>query len=244
MILYSGTLLCTRVPLLFRLFFPGAEGHEPDPAGHIRYPTRNRGISKNDFRSSGFPTRRNKPCVALQERRLQTELDRIETADALGAWLDRTEAHLKKLAVHAGIGSLTITRPTPGGRIGRNPHPILQSSGLVRPEPLRCFFRSVETGIRISDIHFRRFHKSFRRPSGNSGVESESRFPGPHQSRVPGSASTPAGETEADIDIDSTLLLGRVTEIPADAIDAPDPSGEWNRMRFIAPSPGSADEKK
>ena len=59
-----------------------------------------------------------------------------------------------------------------------------------------------------------------------------------------GFSQIPRGETEADIDIDSTLLLGRVTEIPADAIDAPDPSGEWNRFLFVGKSSMMVIEKK
>ena len=61
MILYSGTLLALVFLYFFVYFSPGLKALNRIPGGTHPIPDAKSGNFKKRFRSSGFPTRRNKP---------------------------------------------------------------------------------------------------------------------------------------------------------------------------------------
>lgn len=191
-----------------------------------------------------LPDEKEREKVAFQNRRLRSELERTDPVPAPDSGQDKAEAYLKELALRNGIGRLEITRRTPSDRLAGVGIRSFAVPGLSA--------RSLSFGFSARLKQASAFLASISAASANliaDHVEIRESSPEPDFRIIVkvaflGPPEVPFAGDEAEVDIDSTLPLGRITEIPDEEIAAPDLSGEWSRIRFVAPPPGSVVEEK
>ena len=242
-ILFLGAILTAVSLYLFLYFYPAVK-----TMNRIKRETSDVRTKIGNMRKTlsfiRLPDEKEKERVALQDRRLQSELKRMDTAPTPDSWRDKTEAVLKELALRTGIGTLEITRLTPSDRLAgisirSFAVPGLSARNLLicfsaRLQPASAFLASIPTAFANLIVEHLEIRESNPKPDFRVIVKEA--FLGPPE--------FPASGNETEIDIDSTLPLGRITEIPDEEIATPVLSGEWSRMRFVAPPPDSAVEKK
>jgi hypothetical protein len=242
-ILFLGAVLTVVSVYLFLYFYPAVK-----TMNRIKRESTDFQMKIGEMRKRlsfiRLPDEKEKERVAFQDRRLFSELKRTDPVPAPDFRQDKTEHHLEELAIRTGIGRLDVTRRTPSDRLaGINVRsfavPGLSSRSLslafsARLKPASAFLASIPAASANLIVDHLEILES--NPEPIFLVIVKVAFLGPPE--------VPAGRNETEIDIDSTLPLGRITEIPDEEIAAPDLSGEWSRMSFVAPPPGSAGEKK
>lgn len=242
-ILFLGAVLTVVSLYLFLYLYPAVK-----TMNRIKRETTDFQMKIGDMRKRlsfiRLPDAKEKERVAFQDRRLLSELKRTDPVPATDSQHDKTERYLNEIAHRTGIGRLDIARRTPSDRLaGINirsfavPGLSVRSLSLAFSAPLKsasAFLASIPAASANLIIDHAEIRESNPEPDFLIIVKVA----------FLGQPEVPAGGTEAEIDIDSALPLGRITEIPDEEIAAPDLSGEWSRMRFIAPPPGSMGEKK
>jgi hypothetical protein len=241
-ILFLGAILTAVSLYLFLYFYPAVK-----TMNRIRRETADVQMKIGNMRKTlsviRLPDDKEKERVVLQERRLQSELKQMDAAPTPDSRRNKTEAVLKQLALRTGIGTLGITRLTPSDRLAGISIRSFAVPGLSARSLSLCFSTRLDTAsaflasIPAACANLIVEHLEIREsnPEPDFHVIVKEAFLGPPE--------VPANGNEAEIDIDSTLPLDRVTEIPDEETVAPDLSGGWTRMRFVAPSPGPAVEK-
>lgn len=242
-ILFLGAMLTVITFCLFLYFYPAVKAMNRIKRDTTDYQMKIGNIRKT-LSFIRLPDEKERAQVALQDRRLRSELKRTDPVPAPDPRLDKTETDLKELALRAGIGRLEITRFPSSDRldgIGIRSFdvPGLHARSLslgfsAQLKPASAFLASIPAAFANLIIDRLEIRESYPEPDFRVIVKVASEGP----------PEVPAGGTETKIDIDSTLPLGRITEIPDEEIAAPDLSGEWSRVRFVAPPPAPAVEKK
>jgi len=242
-ILFLGAILTAVSLYLFLYFYPAVKAMNriKRETSDVQTKIGNMGKTLSFIR---LPDEKEKERVAVQDRRLISELRRMDAGPAPDSGLDKTESYLKELAIQTGIKTLKITRlPTSDQLAGISirsfavPGFSARSLSLGFSAQLKtasAFLASIPAAFANLIVEHLEIRES--NPEPDFRVIVKAAFLGPTE--------VPAGGNEAEIDIDSTLLLGRVTEIPDEETAAPDLSGEWPRIRFVTPPPNPAVEKK